>query len=137
MISDLREAVRVELQADVGIEFAAGAPPDEGPVARRDRGYVWVEGFARDPTLAIWEEIDVRARLYLQYVEPRSDEEPVPPGPLENAAESLRDALQNKRSLLDLAGGRWLLAFVGVELDYASQSAEASVTAGRENPYET
>ena len=137
-VNELREAVRAELQADVGIEFVSGAiPEDDVPVMRRDRGYVWVDGFARDPDMAIWEETTVQARVYLQYVEARSDEEPVDPAPLEDLAEQLRDALQNKRSLTDSSGTSWLLRFVSADLDYETMSVVATVMAGRPNPYET
>ncbi len=136
MISDLVEAVRAELQADTGIEFVAGHVELEGGVARRDRGYVRVEGFARSDDNALWETIDLRVRVYLRYEEPRSDEEPVDPTSLYEAGETLRDALANRRRLTDSTGQVWLLALRGVEYDHELQGAEAILSAGRENPFE-
>lgn len=136
MIVDLVEAIRAELQQDTEVEFVVGHVDLEGGIARRDRGYVRVESFARSGDNADWELVDVRARLYLQYVEPRSDEEPIDPAELYRLGELLRDALQSRRTITDTDGTVWLLAFLGVAFDHDIQGAEATIQAGRENPFE-
>ena len=135
-LADLVEAIRAELQLDTEIEFVVGAPSLEGPLTRRDRGYVRVEGFARAEN-AVWEHVDVRALLLTQYVEPRSDEEPVDPDELYRLGALMRDSLANRRRLIDAAGQVWLLSLIGVGFDHEVQGAEAIIQCGRENPFET
>ena len=135
-LKHLVEAVRQELQTDTAVEWVAGNVDLEGGISRRSRGYVRVAGFARSDENALWETVDVRCRVYLRYVEPRSDEEPTDPADLYDAAEALRDALANRRRLTDSQGQVWLLAFRGVEIDHDTQGVEAAVSAGRENPFE-
>lgn len=136
-IADLVEAIRAELQQDTQIEWVSGHAELDGGIARRNRGYIRVEGFARSGDNADWENVDVRARLYLQYVEPRSDEEPVDPAEVYRLGELLRDALQNRRTITDTDGTVWLLAFLAVDYDHDVQGAEATIMAGRENPFES
>jgi hypothetical protein len=135
-IRHLVEAVRAELETDTGIDWIAGNADLEGGISRRSRGYVRVEGFARSDDNALWEVVDVRARLYAKYVEPRSDEEPINPADIYDLAEILRDALANRRRLTDSTGQVWLLSFRGVDIDHDAQGVEATLAAGRENPFE-
>ena len=137
MIPELITAIQTELQTATSVEVKPGVPSlEEGAVPRRDVGYIYCPSFSRGEN-AIWEVTEIRVRLYQQYIEPRSDEEPVDPMPLYALGELLRDAIADRRRLTDSTGQVWLITLAGVEFGHDEQYAEAVYGAGRENRFET
>jgi hypothetical protein len=123
--------VRELLEEGLGVTMNRGFGDLQAGTVRNDTGFVWADGFARqDP--AILQSAVIRARVYLQWIEPRSPENPIDPSALEDLAEVMRDLLAPRRSW-----GGYLLQLVGVDIDYEFQGAEAVINAVSENPYET
>jgi hypothetical protein len=135
-LADLREAIRAELEADTGVSFASGRVDLEAGSVRQPRGYVWVEGVGKAES-AVVEAVEIHARQYLQFYEPRSAETPVDPGPMEEAAEAMRDALSDTRTIVVSASEVWLLTFAGVDFDYETRAVEATFVAYHESSFET
>lgn len=144
MVSDLVEAIRAQLQlefAELNIKFVAGRPDLETPLTRRSLGYVSVEGFGRAGSLPVWEQVDVRVRVYKKHVVAKSPENPTDPTSLYALGEQLRDALGAQASqparTITAGGDVWLIAVLGVGFDHGLHAAELILQAGRENPAET
>jgi hypothetical protein len=135
-LTALRESVKEQLATELAIDVVSGRVDLEGGVKRRELACVWIETLSRGEA-AVIENAEVHARHYLKHVEPRSDEEPADPQPLEEAAEAIRDALKDLRRLMISPTEVWLLRFVGVEFDYESQGVEAVFVAQRESQFET
>jgi hypothetical protein len=128
--SGLRELVRTQLQEDLAVEIRPGYAELEAGSVRSDVGFVWVEGFATAEP-AVMQNTELHARIYLQYIEPRSDASPIDPAPLEDLAEAIRDSIAPYR-----AASGWLLRLQAIGIQYDAQFVEAVWLAIRENQYE-
>jgi hypothetical protein len=82
------------------------------------------------------EEIRLTVRVFRQYVEPRSPEDPIDPVPFENTVESIYASLEDKQAHPSLiATGAWYLRPTSFEIDYLVQGVEVSVLVQRANPF--
>ena len=129
--TEFREAVRAELEADLGIAFRAGVLDDVE--ARDDVGCVFWDGRAEMAGQAATEVITLTVRLFKRARRGRQPNTPPDPSELEQASQDLILALRDKPNTL----GPWYARVTGVAPDYDSWSVEATVLAYQDNPFDT
>lgn len=132
-LTDFREALRLELQTDLGIDLVPGMLVlDATKRPRRALGSVWVaRKDAADPISD--ETLEAHVRVYLAFQQSRSQEEPYDPTPLEQLVENIQLSVRDKLTAL----GPWFLHFSSAELDLEDQGVEVVFLARQLNLAET
>ncbi len=120
-LSAFREALRAELQADLGIEMVAGMLEGGELRPRRTLGSVWVSAKeVGDP--AMDEILEAKVRVFPAYQQQRNPEQPLDPTPLEDVAEAIQLSVGASRTTL----GPWFVAWQRTEIDLEDQAVEVT-----------
>lgn len=122
-LSEFREALRAELQEDLGVEMVSGMLEGGELRPRRPLGSVWASGKELgDP--ATDEIIEARVRVFPTYQQQRNPEQPVDPTQLEDIAEAVQVAVADRRTTL----GPWIVTWQRTEIDLEDQAVEVTFT---------
>jgi hypothetical protein len=126
-LAAFREAVRAELQADLGVPMASG--PLGGPQENVAQGCVWTVGKREVGGHVDDEEIELRVRVFQLFTDRVMPENTYDPTALEDTLEAVQTALKDKQTLL----GPWFYRVVALEIDYDAQAVDATVVGYQAN----
>lgn len=122
-LTSVREAVRDQLAADLGITFVDGRL--EGPAERRDLGCCWTDGLVEDSDDANHQVVTIVARAFLRYERSREPEKPIDPAPLEALAEKMQASVRAQHSIAGVDFARAVR--VSVDMDRRGVEVEVQV----------
>lgn len=133
-LTSFREALRLELQTDLGVELVPGMLVFQGAERRprHDLGSVWISRKEAANPLAD-ETIEAHVRIYKAYTQTRSIEQPYDPTPLEALVEAVQVSVKDKLAAL----GPWFIHFRSAEIDLDDQAIEVVFEARQLNLAET
>lgn len=126
-LSDFRQGVQDELQADLGITMVAGVR--EGRSEDRDIGYVWVDRIAEDGTDVNLEVISLTVRVFKQWKIQEGTHRPVEA--FEALIEAVQLSLKDKQTQL----GPWFFRVTEILPDYEDMYITATVEARQDNAF--
>src|SRR5581483_6834597 len=95
-IAEIRQAIQVELQAELGFEFVAGIVPSN---PRQERyGCVWVGMIEETAEHVLEEDVEVFVRVFVGWQQAVDPALPIDPLPVEQLADDVRAALKDKQA---------------------------------------
>lgn len=112
-LTTVREAMRDQLAADLGIPFVDGRI--EGPVERRNLGCCWTDGVVEDESDVNHQVVTIVARAFLRYDRSREPESPIDPAPLEHLAERIQLSVRSQHSIAGVDFARAVRVGINME----------------------